>query len=793
MSRENNKSSHRVGPLRQSNKTHKTGKHRSKSQIKVGGKQTSSIKVNKFKKQSKNLKNIKTLKRIAKSYKLLENYNKNGFRNGKMINPHLVCVISLNAGDSFLCVQKMLNFKTLVQNERNFYMADFNSFKRKSGMFICTDSRNLMDTLDKTKISDTVLFVVDEIDRISQNNQCLLSIIFACGVKNIVWAFKNEKLSTREIRKSCLFKWITTNKIFSIHSNEQCQILLRSIFNKICSNKTHFENDRGFLFIEHYEILHDSIKVCGFVKGNTIDANSLMYIPNVGTFQINKIESIVNSEKTKSLFDKLENHVASIPSLIQQSLPNHEYSRIEIEDDQDESEMKKIKNFENRHKQLNIPKGSNEYQASWFEYENENSDGIESDDSQYSNQAFSPFSLYRACTTLLMVAGVAHKINKNIMCLQLVDLELVFIFKWFFLNVIITDNVKYNIKPTVDNVTKKCTQLHETGELSFSDIVSEYRNFPDQVQVPRNMPAYKRFIKYKAWNNKEKDSWKREEGVPSNFTELYHFTDISRARKRLFSSQTRGAQNGWYVIITLNLHKEIDRNDFISKMKKSIVIYSLLEYENKMSIVNFDLKMHESCSVDLKSKDEFLFLAGVKRFVCRPIFSENGDTSKHAFKYQKFAPIKKSFVATTYCPVMFSSGPMPIIVFKIVKGICELVAIGTQLSVDPHRICLKKATLTGHPYKINRKHAVIRRMFFNRDDIEWFKHVELTSRLGRKGMIREPIGTHGHMKCTFDEQLASNDVVYLNIYKRQFPKWDYTETVPLITCYRYGNSNDSHL
>ena len=84
-------------------------------------------------------------------------------------------------------------------------------------------------------------------------------------------------------------------------------------------------------------------------------------------------------------------------------------------------------------------------------------------------------------------------------------------------------------------------------------------------------------------------------------------------------------------------------------------------------------------------------------------------------------------------------------------------------------------------------------MFFNRLDIQWFKPLELRSKYGRRGHIKEPVGTHGHFKAVFgkiintefknfnnffqDQHLTSMDTVLMTLYKRVYPKWTY-ESVP---------------
>ena len=68
---------------------------------------------------------------------------------------------------------------------------------------------------------------------------------------------------------------------------------------------------------------------------------------------------------------------------------------------------------------------------------------------------------------------------------------------------------------------------------------------------------------------------------------------------------------------------------------------------------------------------------------------------------------------------------------------------------------------------------MVRFMFFNRQDIDWFKPVELRTKHGRRGHIKEPLGTHGHMKIVMDKPVTQQDTILMNLYKRVFPKWTY--------------------
>ncbi|KAF8568860.1 hypothetical protein P879_05556 [Paragonimus westermani] len=190
----------------------------------------------------------------------------------------------------------------------------------------------------------------------------------------------------------------------------------------------------------------------------------------------------------------------------------------------------------------------------------------------------------------------------------------------------------------------------------------------------------------------------------------------------------------------------------------------------------------------IRSKELMLFQAGIRRFVAAPIYSTQTTSAHEKAKFESFFSASQSTViATVYAPVMYA--PVNVSQFRVrideddygnlsAPYVGELVATGTLHSVDPSRLVIKRIVLSGHPYKIHKRNAVVRFMFFNPTDVEYFKAVPLHTKSGAVGNIKEPVGTHGYMKCVFDRPLQASDVVLLPLYKRVFPKWIYH---PVIT------------
>lgn len=181
----------------------------------------------------------------------------------------------------------------------------------------------------------------------------------------------------------------------------------------------------------------------------------------------------------------------------------------------------------------------------------------------------------------------------------------------------------------------------------------------------------------------------------------------------------------------------------------------------------------------VRSKDPLVLLLGPRRFLINPIFSQHtvrggGKGSNNVHKFERFLRHGiNAAIATAYLPITF--GNQPAVLLRVpsdaTNSAIHLVGTGTLLSSDPTRITAKRLILTGHPFKVHKKTATIRYMFFNQPDIEYYKPVQLRTKGGRTGHIRESLGTHGYFKAGFDGPISQMDQIMCTLYKRCFPKW----------------------
>lgn len=331
--------------------------------------------------------------------------------------------------------------------------------------------------------------------------------------------------------------------------------------------------------------------------------------------------------------------------------------------------------------------------------------------------------------------------------------------------------------PANDDSYDKAMDLDEEKKtLEKIKAAHEEKHYSDEIDTPQDIALRSRFAKYRGLESFRTSPWDIKENLPYDYARIFKFKNFDRTRKRVLKeAKTEMFPDlvlpGLYVTIHV---KNVDHQMWHSfeSAKKHLILYGLLPHEHQMSVVNVVLKRVVGSVIPLKAKERLIVQCGFRRFIVNPIFSQHTNGDKH--KYERFFRPQETVVATFFAPIQFP--PAPVLCFlQNPNTTLSLVATGRLISCDPDRIILKRIVLSGHPFKIHRQTATIRYMFFNKEDIEYFKLCKLRTKCGRLGHIKESLGTHGHMKCVFDGSLKSFDTVFLHLYKRVYPKWTHED------------------
>ena len=300
----------------------------------------------------------------------------------------------------------------------------------------------------------------------------------------------------------------------------------------------------------------------------------------------------------------------------------------------------------------------------------------------------------------------------------------------------------------------------------------EEMEFQDEVDTPIDVPAKERFHKYRALESMKSGVWNPTENLPKEYGSIFSFDNIKNTYKQAVKSAIEDGMklSGHYVKVSL---MNFNFDDVIKYRVKEIpcVLSTLLDHERKLCVMNYKFTPYyeqEDHIIQNLNKKVIECQCGFRRYLIKPIFSADIYGSDKV-KFQKYLQKDKFFICTAYAQLTYANNP--VLFFTRKEGNLSLVGTGLTMESDAMKIILKKIILTGYPVKIKKKNAVVRYMFFNPTDVNYFKPIQLSTKNGLRGNIKESVGTHGYMKCYFNGFIKSNDTVCLNLYKRVFPVW----------------------
>jgi len=762
---------HRPGPYKQSNKGHNTGRHRSKGAVEKENRGRVGAKVLGGKKGVKVLGRIdRRNKAIQLRKKAREDVQERKRQVGGPGHPPLLmCVVPLaesqvgNARNLVDKVTKCMPDMDIVKIRESLLQLTVPRFRQRFTISM-PDWTSLHSVLDMAKVCDSLVFLVCPHTGMDSWGETLLSALLSQGLSAdptfIVGSLDEiptkKHMEVKKLLAKSLESKFPVDKVWSVETETEAVNLIRAVGCQKRREVKHRDR-RAYMLAEQTNWSENdgtvNFSLTGYVRGSTLNADRLVHIPGWGDFQIEKIETAIEplrSRGGKGDEEMAETKEVGRPTANRQTL---DFENIPdcmegeqtwpTEDELIEAEKKTIVK--------KVPKGTSDYQACWIQDEEDNDgDDSESDsDESMEDDNCEPED---------------DRESDNESEQKEYDTQ----------SVAMTEDFgDYDAKHV-----NFAAEVDEMEELKAARVDSM---FPDEVDTPMDVPARIRFQKYRGLKSFRTSYWDPKENLPYDYARIFQFENFDRTKKRVLSEEVEGAEVGWYVTVHLT---GVGKHLVVSQPTTSLVMTSLLPHEHRMSVLNFAVKRSPlSGDIPIKSKTRLVFQCGWRRFAACPIFSQHTTGNKH--KYERFFR-SGNVVMTTFAPICFP--PASVLVFQEhPSGKQSILATGTLLSSDPNRIIVKRTVLSGHPFRLHKRVCTVRFMFFNREDIDWFTPVELRTKNGRRGHIKEGLGTHGHMKCIFDGAVSQEDTVLMNLYKRVFPKWTYD---PFVSDYSIKGSAD---
>jgi len=753
---------HRPGAFKQSNKSHNTGKHRSKGKVSKenrgrvagklsgGGSKKAGLVISKADRRNRAVQ----LRRAARAEVAAAKRAVGGAGGGP---PLLLTVIPLYS-------EAVPN---AVLDQLAVALPDTETSRTATGALqlavprlkarltvVAAPAGSLQAALDLCKVADSVVFLVCGQEGWDQHGDSLLSAVMAQGLPStpLFLATGLETLSppkrqeAKKLLAKALNKKLPVEKVWGLAGEGEAAQLVRAVL--AGKRKGLVARDRrAYMLGEKVDWEEDMLAVTGYIRGAALSCDRLVHIPGLGDCQVERVvttrEPLRGAGRETEMFetrevgragpDRQQLDCENTPDGLEgeQTWPTEQEL---LEAEQLQSEVRTMRR---------VPRGTSEYQAAWIldeveqdgEGVKENLSGEDSEDEDMENE----------------VSEAEEEDSGNEEELQS---------EFDTQSVAMTEEIG-------DYDAKHVNFAAEVDELEKLKAARLESMFPDEVDTPLELPARVRFQKYRGLKSFRTSAWDAKENLPLDYARIWQFENFDRTRRRVLSEETTGAEVGWYVTV------------FISGVGRHLVtpgplvLTALLPHEHRLSVVNMAVRRHQAgpAPAPIPAKSRLVFQLGWRRFASCPLFSQHTNGNKH--KAERWFR-DGNIVMTTFAPITFP--PASVLVFQEdtqEPGRLSLLATGSLLSCDPNRLVVKRTVLSGHPFKVHKRVCTVRFMFFNREDIEWFKPVELRTKTGRRGHIKEPLGTHGHMKCMFDGPVSQQDTVLMNLYKRVFPKWTY--------------------
>ncbi|KAK2758308.1 hypothetical protein FQN54_004154 [Arachnomyces sp. PD_36] len=669
---------------------------------------------------------------------------------------------------------------------------------RQNVMYIPA-KRDLISALDTCRLADFVVLILSAKEEVDETGELLLRSIEGQGISNVqavvqgldtVEPAKKRPQVTSSLKSFITHFFPTIEKIHTLDSRQECANVVRGLCTATPKG-IRWRDERSWMLIEDIKWpeatseTESEVVLTGVVRGKGLKADRLAHISGWGDYQIDSVVAAPLPSTKSKKEDAMPIDASGTPEVLETptedrddlatvspedvfmddgiSLPETEKKGVLLDDhhyfSDDNSHIPSVPK--------KLPKGTSSYQAAWYLDDVSDSgsdmDGDEIDrDGDLAMEPSGPED------------GVMNPDNRDAMTeggpSEYPQSEM-------FLD------------PSPED---EAQQLQEYRE-SRKSAAEEDLEFPDEIELHPNVLARERLARYRGLKSLKTSHWETDEDKahePEDWRRLLQVPDYRGMKNRVIrEALVGGVKPGTRV----EVHLKGVPSSLRQQSNQPLSLFSLLRHEHKHTVVNINMTLNSSIETPLKSKDELIIQCGPRRLIINPVFSSSGTTPNNVHKFDRYLHPGRNAMASFIGPVTW--GSIPVLVFQNKKPTTEdgeasdpdamtestevpetststpqLIATGTTVAPDHSRVVAKRVILTGHPYKIHKKLVTIRYMFFNSEDVNWFKALQLWTKRGRSGFIKESLGTHGYFKATFDAKINPQDAVGVSLYKRVFPR-----------------------
>lgn len=735
----------------------------------------------------------------ARQLKLLkhrDNIKSTSVFSGQNGAPRIVAVVPLcEDNDSRLAVQKLNQEIGIQQEVFTTGPSRVRVDRFKQNITYVPVSRDLLSALDACRVADFVILLLSPTQDAGEEGELLLRAIEGQGVSNVLTMVQNlemiEPPKKRSQIVSSLKSYIThffptQEKIHNLDLDRECANVIRTLCTTTPKG-VKWREDRSWMLIEdvrwpggeELSTTHGEVVFTGVIRSKGLKANRLVQIGDWGHFQIEKIADaslptarkrkadgmVVDAEaKDEEIIEVPDEEQDDIADLAPYDATMEDYGEIPLSEAPSERRgvlLDDHRYFSDDESHLpqppkRLPKGTSAYQAAWFLGDEASDSGSEISEDGVDHEG--DVAMTAPALPQDGLEGLDTTTQRDPTEATRSEYPQSEIF----------------LDPSPED-EREVAQLAEHRFQRRKNEIDNDLEFPDEIELHPNVLARERLARYRGLKSLKTSRWDTYEDrlyEPEDWNRLLQVSDYKKSKKQATrEALVGGIQPGKRVHVHVRNIPLVLQHQSHSSTSKPLALFSLLRHEQKSTAVNFTITLGSSHSGPIKSKEDLILQCGPRRFLIKPLFSQTGKTPNNVHKFQRYLHPGQTAMATFIAPLTW--GSVPALFFQpssSSSGKYNLIATGTSQPPDPSRVIAKRIILTGHPFKIHKKLVTVRYMFFNKEDVLWFKALQLWTKRGRSGFIKESLGMHGYFKATFDGVINPQDAVGISLYKRIFPR-----------------------